>query len=69
MKYKVKVRRVIYKEFTVVVEADGVVEAMDKSLEDRNKMFNPDWCYHITKSAWAPVSVTEVKQERENINE
>lgn len=65
MKYEIKLRQTIQKEFIVVIEADNVVEAMTKSEEYRDEMDHPDWCFYMTKSKWSAVSVKESKQESE----
>lgn len=57
MKFKVKLRQIIHKEFEVEVDAKSAVEAMDLAMENTSEL-----TCETKQFAIAPIKVTEVKK-------
>lgn len=57
MKFKVKLRQVIHKEYEVEVDAKSAVEAMDLAMVDTTEL-----TCETKQFAIAPVAVSEVKE-------
>ena len=63
MKYLVKMRQVVHREYFLEVDAANVVEAMNLASEAHVEEFGgytPDMCCKLSRCDWAPVSIQDI---------
>lgn len=59
--FVVYMRRVIHEGYEIEVDADNVVEAMDKAEASMKIEYEPDYVY-ADEGKWAPIKVSEIKE-------